>query len=55
MMKVLKKQRLANFTQTFSFHENLIIFKHSNTSSCAVFYALSFGVEDIEIEFNLME
>ena len=45
MTKVLKNK-------TFSFnkiHENLIIFKRRNTSSCAVFYALSFGVEYIEI------
>ena len=42
-----KKHRLANFANTFSFkriHENLIIFKRSNTSSYAVFCALSFGV-----------
>ena len=43
MTKVLKN----NFAKTFSFkkiHENLIIFKRSNASSCKVFYALSFGV-----------
>ena len=47
MTKVLKNKRLTNFVKTFSFkkiHENLTIFKRSNTSSCAVFYALSFGV-----------
>ena len=47
MTKLLKKQGLANFAKTFSFkriHENVIIFKRSNTPSCAVFYALSFGV-----------
>ena len=58
MTKVLKKQRLANFAKTFSFKkidENLIIFKRSNTLYCAVFYALSSGVEYIEIGFNLTE
>ena len=42
-----KKQRLVNFSKTFSFkriHENLIIFKLQMHRVVQFFYALSFGV-----------